>query len=160
MWWVSTKKCLFSPRASLALFSLVGLPQCVLLLFVLNIWFTSIQCIYTIYFFSLRRLPSGVKVVNTAPVPGQTQHEEPDHKTEPRSSVSDLVNSLTSEMLMVSAVRFAAMNCCMVWRREALHPPYLDFLSPFSQGLLLEEAEAGHRWSQNEMKLYLFILIE
>ncbi|XP_053252896.1 synaptotagmin-7 isoform X2 [Podarcis raffonei] len=47
-------------------------------------------------------LPSGGKAVNTAPVPGQTQHEEPDHKTEPRSSVSDLVNSLTSEMLMLS----------------------------------------------------------
>ncbi|XP_053252905.1 synaptotagmin-7 isoform X3 [Podarcis raffonei] len=49
-----------------------------------------------------KRLPSGGKAVNTAPVPGQTQHEEPDHKTEPRSSVSDLVNSLTSEMLMLS----------------------------------------------------------
>ncbi|XP_053139934.1 synaptotagmin-7 isoform X2 [Hemicordylus capensis] len=49
-----------------------------------------------------KRLPSGGKVVNTAPVPGQTQHEEADHKTEPRSSVSDLVNSLTSEMLMLS----------------------------------------------------------
>ncbi|XP_061465799.1 synaptotagmin-7 isoform X3 [Rhineura floridana] len=47
-------------------------------------------------------LPSGGKVVNTAPVAGQTQHEEFDHKTEPRSSVSDLVNSLTSEMLMLS----------------------------------------------------------
>ncbi|XP_033012974.1 synaptotagmin-7 isoform X2 [Lacerta agilis] len=47
-------------------------------------------------------LPSGGKAVNTAPVPGQTQHEDPDHKTEPRSSVSDLVNSLTSEMLMLS----------------------------------------------------------
>ncbi|XP_053139937.1 synaptotagmin-7 isoform X5 [Hemicordylus capensis] len=51
---------------------------------------------------SLSKLPSGGKVVNTAPVPGQTQHEEADHKTEPRSSVSDLVNSLTSEMLMLS----------------------------------------------------------
>ncbi|XP_063145259.1 synaptotagmin-7 isoform X1 [Candoia aspera] len=49
-----------------------------------------------------KRLPSGGKVVNTTPVPGQTQHEEMDHKTEPRSSVSDLVNSLTSEMLMLS----------------------------------------------------------
>ncbi|XP_033013009.1 synaptotagmin-7 isoform X6 [Lacerta agilis] len=49
-----------------------------------------------------KRLPSGGKAVNTAPVPGQTQHEDPDHKTEPRSSVSDLVNSLTSEMLMLS----------------------------------------------------------
>ncbi|XP_061465798.1 synaptotagmin-7 isoform X2 [Rhineura floridana] len=49
-----------------------------------------------------KRLPSGGKVVNTAPVAGQTQHEEFDHKTEPRSSVSDLVNSLTSEMLMLS----------------------------------------------------------
>ncbi|XP_075784565.1 synaptotagmin-7 isoform X2 [Pelodiscus sinensis] len=47
-------------------------------------------------------LPSGGKMVNTAPVPGQTQHDESDRKTEPRSSVSDLVNSLTSEMLMLS----------------------------------------------------------
>uniref|UniRef100_A0ABM5F895 Synaptotagmin-7 isoform X5 n=1 Tax=Pogona vitticeps TaxID=103695 RepID=A0ABM5F895_9SAUR len=51
---------------------------------------------------SLSKLPSGGKAVNTAAVPGQTQHEEADHKTEPRSSVSDLVNSLTSEMLMLS----------------------------------------------------------
>ncbi|XP_064369455.1 synaptotagmin-7 isoform X3 [Dromaius novaehollandiae] len=48
-------------------------------------------------------LPAGSKAVNTAPVPGQTQqHDESDRKTEPRSSVSDLVNSLTSEMLMLS----------------------------------------------------------
>ncbi|XP_074852127.1 synaptotagmin-7 isoform X1 [Carettochelys insculpta] len=47
-------------------------------------------------------LPPGGKMVNTAPVPGQTQHDESDRKTEPRSSVSDLVNSLTSEMLMLS----------------------------------------------------------
>ncbi|XP_064369454.1 synaptotagmin-7 isoform X2 [Dromaius novaehollandiae] len=50
-----------------------------------------------------KRLPAGSKAVNTAPVPGQTQqHDESDRKTEPRSSVSDLVNSLTSEMLMLS----------------------------------------------------------
>nr|XP_008114072.1 PREDICTED: synaptotagmin-7 isoform X5 [Anolis carolinensis] len=49
-----------------------------------------------------KRLPSGGKVGNAAAVPGQTQHEETDHKTEPRSSVTDLVNSLTSEMLMLS----------------------------------------------------------
>ncbi|VTJ57425.1 Hypothetical predicted protein [Marmota monax] len=42
------------------------------------------------------------KAVNTAPVPGQTPHDESDRRTEPRSSVSDLVNSLTSEMLMLS----------------------------------------------------------
>ncbi|XP_074852131.1 synaptotagmin-7 isoform X5 [Carettochelys insculpta] len=48
------------------------------------------------------KLPPGGKMVNTAPVPGQTQHDESDRKTEPRSSVSDLVNSLTSEMLMLS----------------------------------------------------------
>lgn len=47
------------------------------------------------------RLPAGGKAVNTAPVPGQTPHDESDRRTEPRSSVSDLVNSLTSEMLMV-----------------------------------------------------------
>ncbi|XP_032632276.1 synaptotagmin-7 isoform X2 [Chelonoidis abingdonii] len=49
-----------------------------------------------------KRLPSGGKMVNTAPMSGQTQHDESDRKTEPRSSVSDLVNSLTSEMLMLS----------------------------------------------------------
>ncbi|XP_039767326.1 synaptotagmin-7 isoform X2 [Ornithorhynchus anatinus] len=47
-------------------------------------------------------LPSGGKAVNTTPVPGQTPHDESDRRTEPRSSVSDLVNSLTSEMLMLS----------------------------------------------------------
>ncbi|XP_066216909.1 synaptotagmin-7 isoform X2 [Saccopteryx leptura] len=47
-------------------------------------------------------LPTGGKVVNTAPVPSQTPHDESDRRTEPRSSVSDLVNSLTSEMLMLS----------------------------------------------------------
>lgn len=50
---------------------------------------------------SFPRLPAGSKAVNTAPVPGQPPHDESDRKTEPRSSVSDLVNSLTSEMLMV-----------------------------------------------------------
>uniref|UniRef100_A0A2K5VG77 Synaptotagmin-7 n=1 Tax=Macaca fascicularis TaxID=9541 RepID=A0A2K5VG77_MACFA len=49
-----------------------------------------------------KRLPAGGKAVNTAPVPGQTPHDESDRRTEPRSSVSDLVNSLTSEMLMLS----------------------------------------------------------
>ncbi|XP_028916741.1 synaptotagmin-7 isoform X6 [Ornithorhynchus anatinus] len=48
------------------------------------------------------KLPSGGKAVNTTPVPGQTPHDESDRRTEPRSSVSDLVNSLTSEMLMLS----------------------------------------------------------
>uniref|UniRef100_A0A8V0ZD30 Synaptotagmin-7 n=1 Tax=Gallus gallus TaxID=9031 RepID=A0A8V0ZD30_CHICK len=51
---------------------------------------------------SLSKLPAGGKAVNTAPVPGQTQQDESDRKTEPHSSVSDLVNSLTSEMLMLS----------------------------------------------------------
>ncbi|XP_030743373.1 synaptotagmin-7 [Echinops telfairi] len=49
-----------------------------------------------------KRLPTGGKAVNTTPVPGQTPHDESDRRTEPRSSVSDLVNSLTSEMLMLS----------------------------------------------------------
>ncbi|NXS57114.1 SYT7 protein, partial [Brachypteracias leptosomus] len=49
-----------------------------------------------------KRLPAGAKAVNTAPVPGQPPHDESDRKTEPHSSVSDLVNSLTSEMLMLS----------------------------------------------------------
>ncbi|KAM9015451.1 synaptotagmin-7 isoform X5 [Pezoporus wallicus] len=48
------------------------------------------------------KLPAGGKAVTTAPVPGQPPHDESDRKTEPRSSVSDLVNSLTSEMLMLS----------------------------------------------------------
>ncbi|PNJ22072.1 SYT7 isoform 2, partial [Pongo abelii] len=48
------------------------------------------------------KLPAGGKTVNTAPVPGQTPHDESDRRTEPHSSVSDLVNSLTSEMLMLS----------------------------------------------------------
>ncbi|XP_061204454.1 synaptotagmin-7 isoform X2 [Neopsephotus bourkii] len=47
-------------------------------------------------------LPAGGKAVTTTPVPGQPPHDESDRKTEPRSSVSDLVNSLTSEMLMLS----------------------------------------------------------
>uniref|UniRef100_A0A2K5KGF9 Synaptotagmin-7 n=1 Tax=Colobus angolensis palliatus TaxID=336983 RepID=A0A2K5KGF9_COLAP len=51
---------------------------------------------------NLSKLPAGGKAVNTAPVPGQTPHDESDRRTEPRSSVSDLVNSLTSEMLMLS----------------------------------------------------------
>lgn len=50
------------------------------------------------------RLPAGGKAVNTAPVPGQTPHDESDRRTEAHSSVSDLVNSLTSEMLMVRRV--------------------------------------------------------
>ncbi|NXX39182.1 SYT7 protein, partial [Tricholaema leucomelas] len=49
-----------------------------------------------------KRLPASGKAVNTAPVPGQPPHDESDRKTEPHSSVSDLVNSLTSEMLMLS----------------------------------------------------------
>lgn len=47
------------------------------------------------------RLPAGGKAGNAAPAPGQPPHDESDRKTEPHSSVSDLVNSLTSEMLMV-----------------------------------------------------------
>ncbi|NWU37131.1 SYT7 protein, partial [Hylia prasina] len=49
-----------------------------------------------------KRLPAGGKAGNAAPVPGQPPHDESDRKTEPHSSVSDLVNSLTSEMLMLS----------------------------------------------------------
>ncbi|XP_021107423.1 synaptotagmin-7 isoform X14 [Heterocephalus glaber] len=48
------------------------------------------------------KLPAGGKAVDTALVPGQTPHDESDRRTEPRSSVSDLANSLTSEMLMLS----------------------------------------------------------
>uniref|UniRef100_A0A8C3GTH9 Synaptotagmin 7 n=1 Tax=Corvus moneduloides TaxID=1196302 RepID=A0A8C3GTH9_CORMO len=49
-----------------------------------------------------KRLPAGGKAGNAAPAPGQPPHDESDRKTEPHSSVSDLVNSLTSEMLMLS----------------------------------------------------------
>ncbi|XP_021411641.1 synaptotagmin-7 isoform X5 [Lonchura striata] len=49
-----------------------------------------------------KRLPAGGKAGNAAPAPGQPPLDESDRKTEPHSSVSDLVNSLTSEMLMLS----------------------------------------------------------
>ncbi|XP_051885128.1 synaptotagmin-7 isoform X1 [Pristis pectinata] len=49
-----------------------------------------------------KRLPTGNKPVNTTPVQGQVPQDDSDRRTEPRSSVSDLVNSLTSEMLMLS----------------------------------------------------------
>ncbi|NXA02348.1 SYT7 protein, partial [Nesospiza acunhae] len=49
-----------------------------------------------------KRLPAAGKAGNAAPAPGQPPHDESDRKTEPHSSVSDLVNSLTSEMLMLS----------------------------------------------------------
>ncbi|KAM4017113.1 synaptotagmin-7 isoform 3-T3 [Anomaloglossus baeobatrachus] len=49
-----------------------------------------------------KRLPAGAKTTNTSVVPGQAQPEEGDKKADQRSSVSDLVNSLTSEMLMLS----------------------------------------------------------
>ncbi|XP_038663617.1 synaptotagmin-7-like isoform X5 [Scyliorhinus canicula] len=48
------------------------------------------------------KLPTGNKSVNTTPVQGQGPQDDSDRRTEPRSSVSDLVNSLTSEMLMLS----------------------------------------------------------
>ncbi|XP_010631326.1 synaptotagmin-7 isoform X4 [Fukomys damarensis] len=48
------------------------------------------------------KLPTGGKAVDTALVLGQTPHDESDRRTEPHSSVSDLANSLTSEMLMLS----------------------------------------------------------
>ncbi|XP_073430108.1 synaptotagmin-7 isoform X4 [Dendrobates tinctorius] len=47
-------------------------------------------------------LPAGAKMTNASVVPGQTQPEESEKKADQRSSVSDLVNSLTSEMLMLS----------------------------------------------------------
>ncbi|XP_075693756.1 synaptotagmin-7 isoform X3 [Rhinoderma darwinii] len=49
-----------------------------------------------------KRLPAGAKTTNTTVVPGQAQPDESDKKADQRSSVSDLVNSLTSEMLMLS----------------------------------------------------------
>ncbi|XP_028650204.2 synaptotagmin-7-like isoform X2 [Erpetoichthys calabaricus] len=49
-----------------------------------------------------KRLPAGSKAVNTTPVQGQLPQDELDRRTDTRSSVSDLVNSLTSEMLMLS----------------------------------------------------------
>ncbi|KAM9302306.1 synaptotagmin-7 isoform 2-T2 [Gastrophryne carolinensis] len=47
-------------------------------------------------------VPAGTKTTNTTVVPGQAQQDETDRKADQRSSVSDLVNSLTSEMLMLS----------------------------------------------------------
>ncbi|KAM4722562.1 synaptotagmin-7 isoform 2-T2 [Rhinophrynus dorsalis] len=47
-------------------------------------------------------LQTGGKTANATAVPGQAQPDEIDRKAEQRSSVSDLVNSLTSEMLMLS----------------------------------------------------------
>nr|XP_005988084.1 PREDICTED: synaptotagmin-7 [Latimeria chalumnae] len=49
-----------------------------------------------------KRLPTGNKPVNTTPVQTQVPQDESDRRTEPRSSISELVNSLTSEMLMLS----------------------------------------------------------
>ncbi|KAM5138349.1 synaptotagmin-7 isoform 3-T3 [Mantella aurantiaca] len=51
---------------------------------------------------SRTKVPPGTKTTNTTVVPGQAQPDEADRKTDQRSSVSDLVNSLTSEMLMLS----------------------------------------------------------
>ncbi|MBZ3875956.1 Synaptotagmin-7 [Sciurus carolinensis] len=67
-----------------------------------------------------KRLPAGGKAVNTTPVPGQTPHDESDRRTEPRSSVSDLVNSLTSEMLMVYPVCIN-ITCIMKHVRASGH---------------------------------------
>lgn len=79
--------------------------------------------------------------MNTAPVPGQTQQDESDRKTEPRSSVSDLVNSLTSEMLMVgpgvgrgSAMGLPAPSLVIAcW----LCPPHGDMMAALSGGIWL-----------------------
>ncbi|XP_018422715.1 PREDICTED: synaptotagmin-7 isoform X1 [Nanorana parkeri] len=49
-----------------------------------------------------KRVPAGTKTTNATAVPGQAHPDETDRKTDQRSSVSDLVNSLTSEMLMLS----------------------------------------------------------
>ncbi|XP_075044077.1 synaptotagmin-7 isoform X3 [Mixophyes fleayi] len=49
-----------------------------------------------------KRLPAGAKTGNTTAGPGQAQPDDSERKTDQRSSVSDLVNSLTSEMLMLS----------------------------------------------------------
>ncbi|XP_068117289.1 synaptotagmin-7 isoform X5 [Hyperolius riggenbachi] len=48
-----------------------------------------------------KRVQAGTKS-NASGVPGQGQQDEADRKADQRSSVSDLVNSLTSEMLMLS----------------------------------------------------------
>ncbi|XP_031756135.1 synaptotagmin-7 isoform X3 [Xenopus tropicalis] len=47
-------------------------------------------------------LQTGGKTTSASGVPGQGQSEDPDRKTDQHASVSDLVNSLTSEMLMLS----------------------------------------------------------
>ncbi|XP_043915113.1 synaptotagmin-7 [Protopterus annectens] len=49
-----------------------------------------------------KRMPTGSKPVNTTPVQGQPPQDDSDRRTDTRSSVSDIVNSLTSEMLMLS----------------------------------------------------------
>uniref|UniRef100_A0A6I8SPP0 Synaptotagmin-7 n=1 Tax=Xenopus tropicalis TaxID=8364 RepID=A0A6I8SPP0_XENTR len=49
-----------------------------------------------------KRLQTGGKTTSASGVPGQGQSEDPDRKTDQHASVSDLVNSLTSEMLMLS----------------------------------------------------------
>ena len=63
--------------------------------------------------------------MNTAPVPSQTPHDESDRRTEPRSSVSDLVNSLTSEMLMVRRPRGLGGRVCGNWGQcgDSVGPP-------------------------------------
>ncbi|XP_069479986.1 synaptotagmin-7 isoform X3 [Ambystoma mexicanum] len=49
-----------------------------------------------------KRMPSSGKMMNAAHMPGQMHQEDSERKPDARSSVSDLVNSLTSEMLMLS----------------------------------------------------------
>uniref|UniRef100_A0A8C5PP71 Synaptotagmin-7 n=1 Tax=Leptobrachium leishanense TaxID=445787 RepID=A0A8C5PP71_9ANUR len=47
-------------------------------------------------------LPAGTKTANAATMQGQAHQDDGERKNDQRSSVSDLVNSLTSEMLMLS----------------------------------------------------------
>uniref|UniRef100_A0A8C5PMB0 Synaptotagmin-7 n=1 Tax=Leptobrachium leishanense TaxID=445787 RepID=A0A8C5PMB0_9ANUR len=49
-----------------------------------------------------KRLPAGTKTANAATMQGQAHQDDGERKNDQRSSVSDLVNSLTSEMLMLS----------------------------------------------------------
>uniref|UniRef100_A0A8C5PN06 Synaptotagmin-7 n=1 Tax=Leptobrachium leishanense TaxID=445787 RepID=A0A8C5PN06_9ANUR len=48
------------------------------------------------------KLPAGTKTANAATMQGQAHQDDGERKNDQRSSVSDLVNSLTSEMLMLS----------------------------------------------------------
>ncbi|KAJ8795797.1 hypothetical protein J1605_002559 [Eschrichtius robustus] len=89
------------------------------------------------------RLPTGGKAVNTAPVPGQTPHDESDRRTEPRSSVSDLVNSLTSEMLMTSPAILSSGQAITTVHPASLCSLLIGYSFPLSPGSEEDEVHEG-----------------